>query len=52
MEETKFIRAHTQPRERREQFTDCKIVFWNVLLTLFLSSLVLAVYLKRILFDF
>jgi len=52
MELTKSILAQTQGRRRRSQIAETRVVMWNLLLIIMVSSLALIAYLKRILFDF
>jgi hypothetical protein len=48
----KTILATTPYRVRITSGVESRLIFWNLVLTLVLSSGLLIVYLKRILFDF
>ena len=52
MESTNPISERIPSKRRRSRFADDKVVFWNLLLMVLLSSLLLLTYLKRIIFDF
>ncbi len=40
------------PSKLSRSYTESRVVFWNLLFTMVLSSLLLLLYLKKILFDF
>jgi hypothetical protein len=48
----KMILATIPSRLRLSSSVESRVIFWNLLFTMVLSSAVLLVYLKKILFDF
>jgi len=48
----KAILAPLPPKLSRSYVAESRIIFWNLLITIVLSSLLLIAYLKKILFDF